>query len=84
MADLSLKTNEGALVSALRPRSRPRRLRLSPAIRDLVRETALNPADFIYPLFIRHGSDQQLPIDSMPGQFQWTLDLLPAQAKSHR
>ena len=82
MADLSLKTNEGALVSALRPRSRPRRLRLSPAIRDLVRETALNPTDFIYPLFIRHGSDQQLPIDSMPGQFQWTLDLLPAQAKS--
>ena len=82
MADLSLKTNEETLVSALRPRSRPRRLRLSPAIRDLVRETALNPADFIYPLFVRHGSDLQVPIDSMPGQFQWTLDRLPAQAKA--
>lgn len=82
MTDLSLKTNDRTLVSTLRPRSRPRRLRLSPAIRDLVRETALSPADFIYPLFVRHGSDLQLPIDSMPGQFQWTLDRLPAQAKA--
>lgn len=82
MADLSPSTKKVALASALRPRARPRRLRLSPAMRDLVRETTLSPADFIYPLFVRHGSDQQLPIESMPGQFQWTLDRLPAEAKA--
>ena len=78
MADLSIKTHETTLSPALRPR----RLRISSAIRDLVRETTLSPADFIYPLFIRHGSDMQVPIASMPGQFQWTLDRLPAEAKA--
>ena len=82
MAELSHETRDKALASFRRPRSRPRRLRLSPAMRDLVRETALSPADFIYPLFIRHGEDLQLPIDSMPGQFQWTLDRLPAEAQA--
>ncbi len=82
MAELSLETNKAELVSALRPQARPRRLRLSAAIRDMVRETALGPADFIYPLFIRHGVDMQIPIDSMPGQFQWTLDRLPAEIQS--
>lgn len=82
MADLSIATNKEALLSSLRPRSRPRRLRLSSAIRDLVRETLLSPADFIYPLFVRHGADMQVPIDSMPGQFQWTLDRLPAEAQA--
>ncbi len=61
---------------------RPRRLRLSPAIRRMVRETTLAPDDFIFPLFIRHGSDMQLPIASMPGQFQLTLDRLPAEARA--
>ncbi len=55
---------------------------MSAAIRTLVRETTLSPADLIYPLFIRHGEDQRLPIASMPGQFQLTLDRLPAEAKS--
>lgn len=82
MTELSLEATEAALASALRPPLRPRRLRVSPAIRDLVRETTLSPADFIYPLFVRHGSDLQLPIESMPGQFQWTLDRLPAVARS--
>ena len=82
MAEQRLKTEPEALVVSRRPRSRPRRLRLSPSIRDLVREAALDPADFIYPLFVRHGVDQKLPIDPMPGQFQWTLDHLPAEAKA--
>ena len=47
-----------------------------------MRENALSPADFIYPLFVRHGSDLQLPIESMPGQYQWTLDRLPAEAQA--
>ena len=60
---------------------RPRRLRLSPSIRSMVRETALSPSDFIYPLFVRHGSDAKIPISSMPGQFQLTVDRLPAEAR---
>ncbi len=61
---------------------RPRRLRLAPSIRRLVRETVLGPDDFIVPLFIRHGRDLRIPIDSMPGQFQLTLDRLPAEVKA--
>ena len=45
------------------------------------RETALSPSDFIYPLFVRHGSDSKVPISSMPGQFQLTVDRLPAEAR---
>ena len=82
MADLRLDTEQATLASTLRMNARPRRLRLSPAIRDLVRETSLSPADFIYPLFVRHGSDRRLPIESMPGQFQWTLDRLPAEVQA--
>ena len=53
---------------------RPRRLRYTAAIRDLVRETELNPADFIYPLFVTHGRNIATPIRSMPGIYQWSLD----------
>ncbi len=55
-------------------RLRPRRLRRTPALRRMVRETSLAPDDFIYPLFIRHGRDIRQPIRSMPGQFQWSID----------
>ncbi|MFN8561212.1 MAG: porphobilinogen synthase [Anaerolineae bacterium] len=55
-------------------RIRPRRLRRTPALRRMVRETSLAPDDFIYPLFIRHGRDIRQPIRSMPGQFQWSID----------
>ena len=64
------------------PVFRPRRLRHTPAIRDLVRETILTPKDFIYPLFVRHGQDIQSEIPSMPGQFQWSLDKLPKEVES--
>src|SRR5690349_6562556 len=58
------------------PTARGRRLRLSAGVRRMVRETTLTPADFVYPLFVRHGEDRQQPIASMPGQFQWTVDRL--------
>ncbi len=61
--------------------NRPRRLRLSPAIRRLVRETILQPADFIFPLFVRHGENLRIPIESMPGQAQLTVDLLADEAR---
>jgi porphobilinogen synthase len=62
--------------------SRPRRLRQTPALRDMLRETILTPKDFIYPLFVRHGEGIQEPIASMPGQFQWSVDRLAAEAES--
>jgi len=59
------------------PIARPRRLRLSPGIRRLTRETTLSASDLIYPLFVRYGEDQRRPIASMPGQYQWSVDRLP-------
>ncbi|MBX3443006.1 MAG: porphobilinogen synthase [Planctomyces sp.] len=59
-------------------RTRPRRLRMHPRLRDLVRETRLSPDDFLLPLFVRHGRDQRVPISSMPGHAQLSVDrLLP-------
>ncbi len=54
-------------------RNRPRRLRTTPAIRAMVRETELNPRDFIYPLFVRHGSGRS-EIRSMPGVYQLSVE----------
>jgi porphobilinogen synthase len=48
----------------------------------MVRETELNAADFIYPLFVRPGRDIQREIGSMPGVFQWSVDRLAAEAES--
>lgn len=59
---------------------RPRRLRRTPLLRRMVQETTLRPSDFIYPLFVRHGSGIQVPIKSMPGQFQWSVDTLTEEA----
>ncbi len=61
---------------------RPRRLRRSAALRGMVRETEIDPGDFIYPLFVRHGKNVQSEIRSMPGIFQWSIDLLPAEVES--
>jgi porphobilinogen synthase len=49
------------------PQTRLRRLRSTRALRGLVRETRLDPADFVYPMFVAHGIDRREPIDSMPG-----------------
>ncbi|HEX9414778.1 MAG TPA: porphobilinogen synthase [Ktedonobacterales bacterium] len=63
------------------PTMRPRRLRLNANLRRMVRETVLSPSAFIYPLFVRHGRGLQQPIGSMPGQFQWSVDRLPAEIR---
>jgi porphobilinogen synthase len=72
----NLRTRQRTALNA-----RPRRLRLTTNLRRLVRETRLSPADFIYPLFVRYGRGEKLPISSMPGQFQWTVDRLGAEAR---
>lgn len=64
------------------PISRPRRLRQSPALRDMLRETILTTKDLIYPLFVRHGEGINEEIASMPGQYQWSLDLLAGEVES--
>ncbi|MYE27931.1 MAG: porphobilinogen synthase [Chloroflexi bacterium] len=81
MTELELKIEPREKARTLGLRARPRRLRLSSAIRRMVRETELKPDDFIYPLFVRYGSDQRLPIHSMPGQSQLTVDKLAAEAR---
>ena len=56
------------------PTARPRRLRHNPLVRQMVRETALAPDDFILPLFVRPGRGVRQPIGSMPGQAQLSVD----------
>lgn len=63
------------------PETRPRRLRRTAAIRRMVRETALTPDNFIYPLFIVSGSGIRKEISSLPGQFHLSVDQLAAEAK---
>ncbi|GAB48535.1 porphobilinogen synthase [Mobilicoccus pelagius] len=57
-------------------RVRPRRLRSSAAMRALVAETRLHPSDLILPMFVREGVDLPVPITSMPGVVQHSLDSL--------
>ncbi|MGB5868084.1 MAG: porphobilinogen synthase [Arcobacteraceae bacterium] len=51
-----------------------RRLRINETLRDLVRETAVTPADLIYPLFVREGEGIKDEVSSMPGVFQMSID----------
>jgi len=53
---------------------RGRRLRRSPAIRSLIRETRLSPENFIYPLFVCEGSGVRREVPSMPGVFNLSVD----------
>lgn len=59
---------------------RPRRLRSSPALRSLVRETTLQADDFILPLFVSEKVKERTPVASMPGVFQLTEAELVAEA----
>ncbi|MFC1437868.1 porphobilinogen synthase [Streptacidiphilus sp. N1-10] len=58
------------------PVVRPRRLRTTPAVRRLVAETRLHPAELILPLFVREGVTAPVPINAMPGVVQHTRDTL--------
>jgi porphobilinogen synthase len=69
----ALRTTPGA--------RRPRRLRRTAALRDLVRETTVQPDDFVYPLFVVPGQDVRQPVSSMPGVDQLSVDKLAAEAR---
>lgn len=58
------------------PGARPRRLRTTPAMRRMVAETRLHPADLILPAFVREGITEPVPIQAMPGVVQHTRDTL--------
>ena len=63
------------------PENRPRRLRRTDTIRRMVRETRVHVDNLVYPLFIKEGSSLKEPIDTMPGQFRYSPDMLPKLAK---
>ena len=63
------------------PDYRSRRLRQNSAFRRLVRETVLTVNDLIYPIFVVPGKKVKEPIESMPGQFRYSVDYLPQVAK---
>ena len=77
-----VQTTSNGLANPAEPVLRPRRTRINPALRGMVRETTLSPADFIYPLFVRCGHGERRPIASMPGQFQLSVDELVREADS--
>jgi porphobilinogen synthase len=63
-------------MNAMFPVERPRRLRRTPALRDLVAETAVRTSDLIAPLFVREGISEPQPIRSLPGVVQHTRESL--------
>ena len=63
------------------PEHRPRRLRRTETIRRMVRETTISISDLIYPLFIKEGRSIKEPIQSMPGQFRYSPDMVSGEIK---
>ena len=58
---------------------RPRRLRSKEPLRRMVRETRIDKASLIYPLFVREGEKIREEIPSMPGQYRYSVDRLPEE-----
>lgn len=74
MALLATETSQSKIANRIsKIVNRPRRLRATPALRAMVRETELNGRDFIYPLFVRHGTGRS-EIRSMPGVYQLSVE----------
>ena len=59
---------------------RPRRLRKTRTLREMVKETSLSVKDFINPLFVKHGHGMKDPISSMPDQYQFSVDTVSKEA----
>ncbi|WP_420263806.1 porphobilinogen synthase [Candidatus Magnetominusculus dajiuhuensis] len=63
------------------PVVRPRRLRYSSVLREMVRETSLSVGSFVYPLFVTFGTNTRRPIQSMPGCFAESVDVIAESAR---
>ncbi len=66
------------------PVTRPRRLRRTAGLREMVRETTLAASDFIYPLFVRPGDGIKSEIGSMPGNYHFSVDRLVEEVGAAR
>jgi len=75
MTILEIENRKSSIVN------RPRRLRATPALRAMVRETELNARDFIYPLFVRHGTGRS-ETRSMPGVYQLSVEEAVREAEA--
>jgi porphobilinogen synthase len=64
------------------PVTRPRRLRMNEFVRKLVQETRLSPEQLIYPMFVCPGEGVKKEIPSMPGNYQWSIDLLIEEVRA--
>ena len=62
------------------PDWRPRRLRRTPALRAMVAENVLSPADLIWPVFLCEGENERQPVASMPGVERVSVDLIAEKA----
>jgi porphobilinogen synthase len=78
--DLEARPSSASTVSGTSLAVRPRRLRRTPALRALVRETRLHPSMLVAPLFVRPGSGVREPIASMPGHARVSPDLAAGEA----
>ena len=78
------RPDSGVASTALTVTRRLRRLRRTPAIRDLIRETRLTPEDFVHPLFICTGQNVRREVPSMPGVFQLSVDAAVKEAGEAR
>src|SRR3954467_12492434 len=76
-----MMSGPGTIPAAPYPVSRPRRLRRTAALRDLVAEARLGTNDVVAPLFVREGIDQPQPIASLPGVVQHTRESLIKEAR---
>ncbi|WP_308754768.1 porphobilinogen synthase [uncultured Anaerotruncus sp.] len=63
---------------------RPRRLRKTPAVRGLVRETRVSKSALVYPIFVKEGRGIAEPIPSLDGQFRYSPDMLHAELEKVR
>jgi porphobilinogen synthase len=63
---------------------RPRRLRRTPVLRDMVRETRVTTRDFIFPLFVKYGKGIKDPIPSIPGHYHYSADTVVKEAEEIR
>jgi porphobilinogen synthase len=61
---------------------RPRRLRQSPLLREMVRETRMDSSSLIYPIFIKEGKNLKEEITSMPGQYRYSVDRMGEQLEA--
>ena len=64
------------------PQYRPRRLRRTPALRNLVRETHLSPSQLVLPVFVRNGNKVRRAVDAMPGVSQTSVDEMLRDAEA--